>query len=223
VILHFTIGNPRRKARDSNASRPGRAHSFVRIEARPAVSGDLPFVACQWTRRESNPGLRHARAVSYRWTMGPQPFNQWTAGESNPDFLRARQASFRWTSSPVPGRPHEFLLLPPGEGRDEGPVAGDAEVALTLTLSRGERGPDHLLWEGRTRERLEGLPESRTRSPSLPRRRAAGTPADRRERIVPEGVEPPLPPRKGGAVASGPARPSVGLRVWESNHSEPSL
>jgi hypothetical protein len=118
-------------------SRRGRAHSFVRIEARPAVSGDLPFVACQWTRRESNPDLRHARAVSYRWTMGPRPFNQWTAGESNPDLLRARQASFRWTSSPVPGRPHEFLPLPPGEGRGEGHVAGAGDGALTLTLSRG--------------------------------------------------------------------------------------
>ena len=30
--------------------------------------GYLPF---QWTHPESNWGLRHARAVSFRWTMSP--------------------------------------------------------------------------------------------------------------------------------------------------------
>jgi hypothetical protein len=53
----------------------------------------------QWTHRESNSDLRHARAVSCLWTMSPTTFSG-PAGESNPDLLVASQASSRWTSSP---------------------------------------------------------------------------------------------------------------------------
>ena len=55
-----------RKARDSNPH--ALAGALVSTEARPAVSGYLPF---EWTHRESNPDLRHARATSSPWTMGP--------------------------------------------------------------------------------------------------------------------------------------------------------
>jgi hypothetical protein len=53
----------------------------------------------QWTHRESNSDLCHARAVSSRWTMSPFAFSG-PAGESNPDLLGAGQASSRWTSRP---------------------------------------------------------------------------------------------------------------------------
>ena len=97
----------------------------------------------QWTRRESNPDLRHARATSSPWTMGPSIADsaEWTAGESNPDLRRAMPVSSRWTSSPFEERNR------PGNRRRSPPI--------------------------------EGPPENRTRSPSLPRRCAAGTPADR--------------------------------------------
>jgi hypothetical protein len=86
-----------RKARDSNPH--ALAGALVSTEARPAVSGYLPF---QWTHRESNPDLRHARATSSPWTMGPSITDsaEWTAGESNPDLRRAMPVSSRWTSSP---------------------------------------------------------------------------------------------------------------------------
>ncbi len=43
---------------------------------------DLPL---EWTHRELNPDLRHATAVSSRWTMSPSPsFVEWTGWESNP-------------------------------------------------------------------------------------------------------------------------------------------
>ena len=127
-----------RKARDSNPH--ALAGALVSTEARPAVSGYLPF---EWTHRESNPDLRHARATSSPWTMGPSIIacRQWTAGESNPDLRRAMPVSSRWTSSPF-------------EKRNQW----------------GDRRPIPL---------IEGPPENRTRSPSLPRRCAAGTPADR--------------------------------------------
>src|SRR4051794_7392581 len=37
-----------------------------------------------------------------------------------------------------------FLPLPPAEGRGEGSIACASDGSLTLTLSRGERGPEPL-------------------------------------------------------------------------------
>jgi hypothetical protein len=78
---------------------------------------------------------------------------QWTAGESNPDLRRAMPASSRWTSSPY-ARMNRH---------------GNRTPLLRDPFSRGDPpARSH-----------EGPPENRTRSPSLPRRCAAGTPADR--------------------------------------------
>jgi hypothetical protein len=130
---------------------PSRGNRLSRT-ARRTVSDYLPF---EWTHRESNPGLRPAEPVSFRWTMGPSFFDcaQWTAGESNPDLRRAMPASSRWTSSPVEkknwsGNRIPMLRVPSRE---------------RIRPSRSHKGP----------------PENRTRSPSLPKRCAAGTPADR--------------------------------------------
>ena len=87
------------------------AGALVSTEARPAVSGYLPSL--QWTHRELNPDLRHARAVSCRWTMSPSNLPKWTAGESNPDLLRAEQVSCRWTSSPIAREPEVRSGLEP--------------------------------------------------------------------------------------------------------------
>src|SRR5262249_61361292 len=62
--------NLQRKARESTPH--ALAGALVSTEARPTVSGYLPYYSrVEWTHRESNPGRRHAKAVSFRWTMGP--------------------------------------------------------------------------------------------------------------------------------------------------------
>ena len=58
----------RRKAWDLNPY--PREEARISSAARRTVSGYLPFV-CQWTHPESNWDCRHARAVSFRWTMSP--------------------------------------------------------------------------------------------------------------------------------------------------------
>ena len=139
-MIPFTTGA--RKGAEGEGfepSSPSRGNRLSRT-ARQTVSDYLPF---EWTHRESNPDLRHARATSSPWTMGPSITDpvEWTAGESNPDLRRAMPVSSRWTSSPFEerNRPGAYRPIPP----------------------------------------IEGPPENRTRSPSLPRRCAAGTPADR--------------------------------------------
>ena len=99
MILLFTIGATSGR-RGIRTLIPSRGNRLSRT-ARQTVSDYLPF---EWTHRELNPDLRHARAMSSPWTMGPS-FSasvcaQWTAGESNPDFRCAKPVSFRWTSSP---------------------------------------------------------------------------------------------------------------------------
>ena len=138
MILPFTIG-ARSGRQGIRTLIPSWGNRLSRT-ARPTVSDCLPF---EWTHRESNPDLRHARATSSPWTMGPSIADsaEWTAGESNPDLRRAMPVSSRWTSSPFEERNR------PGNRRPIPPI--------------------------------EGPPENRTRSPSLPRRCAAGTPADR--------------------------------------------
>jgi hypothetical protein len=109
-----------RKARESNPHALSGAP--VSTGARPTVSGYLPSSSHpQWTHRELNPDLLHAREVSSRWTMSPSfvvpTRNSGPAGESNPDLLGANQASFRWTS-----RPSLSLAFLPRSARDSNPV-----------------------------------------------------------------------------------------------------
>lgn len=83
--------------------------------------------------------------------MSPS-FTEWTAGESNPDHRRAIPVSFRWTSSP------KHRSGPAGELNPDLLVAGQASYR----------------WTSRPFTRSRGPPGNRTRSTSLPRRRAAG-------------------------------------------------
>ena len=97
MILLFTIG-ARSGRQGIRTLIPSRGNRLSRT-ARQTVSDYLPF---EWTHRESNPDLRHARATSSPWTMGPTISDsaEWTAGESNSDLRRAVPVSSRWTSSP---------------------------------------------------------------------------------------------------------------------------
>ena len=52
------------------------------------------------------------------------------------------------------------------------------------------------------RTKCRGPPGNRTRTSSLPRRRAAVTPADLS--VIPDGLEPSFPGRQPGVVAAGP-------------------
>ena len=155
MILLFTIGagGTERKARDSNPHPP---------RGGTALAGRLgkPYPT---TFRSSGPTgsrTRISATPGRRRPLGPWALQslclrsaQWTAGESNPDLRRAMPASSRWTSSPY-ARMNRH---------------GNRTPLLRDPFSR-EDPPAHS---------HEGPPENRTRSPSLPRRCAAGTPADR--------------------------------------------
>src|SRR3954453_3689505 len=68
MILRFTIGATHgAEGKGFEPSFPSRGNRLSRT-ARRTVSDYLPF---EWTHRESNPGLRPAEPVSFRWTMGP--------------------------------------------------------------------------------------------------------------------------------------------------------
>jgi hypothetical protein len=98
---------------------------------------------------------------------GPGALNceQWTVGESNPDLLGASQASFRWTNSP------SFSLDSEQRSARE---SNSVPLLTTEACRRRTRGP--------SRHRSEQCPpESRTRSPSLQKRDAPGTPTDHRD------------------------------------------
>ena len=96
---------------------------------------------------------------------GCLPF-QWTRRELNPDLQNAVLVSSRWTTSPI----LQVDLM----GVEPTPPTVQRSVASSGMQARLLKGPSG----------------NRTRSPSLPRRCAAGTPTDRR--VIPGGVEPPL-------------------------------
>src|SRR5262249_12705312 len=102
---------------------------------------------------------------------------QWTAGESNPDFRPAIPVSSRWTSSPLAQyRKVDWTGLrvdPRSPGCRPGVIPLDQPPIRIQLVDRSVQGP----------------PESRTRSPSLPRRHAAGAPADHRTFVL-EKVRP---------------------------------
>jgi hypothetical protein len=104
---------------------------------------------------------------------------------------------------------------------DAGVVPLDQQPAITHDRKSGPAGesnPDLLgasqassRWTSRpfVHVKAGGPPESRTRSPSLQKRDAPGTPTDHHSfrsmnRVVPEGIEPPFPLCKRGVVAVGP-------------------
>ena len=95
---------------------------------------------------------------------------QWTDRELNPDFRHARAVSSRWTISP---------------SLFSGPHGSRTHHTDLARVSRPQRhaGPSVV---------LRGPSGSRTRSPSLPRTCAAGTPTDHFSRVIPAGIEPAL-------------------------------
>ena len=100
MILRFTIGATKRKARDSNPHSPrGETALAGRLGKPYPTTFRSSGPTGSRTRISATPGRRRPA-----WTMGPSeslPAAQWTAGESNPDLRRAMPASSRWTSSPL--------------------------------------------------------------------------------------------------------------------------
>jgi hypothetical protein len=78
MMFHFTIGATAEGAgvepaspsrRTALAERPGQPYpAAFRVTVGRIANPSYGF---EWTHRESNPDLRHARAVSSRWTMSP--------------------------------------------------------------------------------------------------------------------------------------------------------
>ena len=97
-MISVSPSGPGAEGEGFEPSSPSRGTRLSRT-ARQTVSDYLPF---EWTHRESNPDLRHARATSSPWTMGPSIADsaEWTAGESNPDLRRAMPVSSHWTMGP---------------------------------------------------------------------------------------------------------------------------
>src|SRR5262245_35511883 len=66
--------------------------------ARPTISGYLPFPA---THGDSGPELRHARAVSARWTMSPSRKCQWTGRGVEPRSPGCKPGIFPLDEPPI--------------------------------------------------------------------------------------------------------------------------
>jgi hypothetical protein len=105
------------------------------------------------------PGVEPGTPRSKRGMMSVSPpGRQWTAGDLHPDFRHAKPASSCWTSSPI----HAVETV----GIEPTPACLQDKLANP--------------WYMRPHKptSAKGPPGDRTRSSSLPKRRAAATPAD---------------------------------------------
>ena len=126
-----------------------------------------------WDLNPHDPKVARFSKPARRAVSGYLPYVfkcQWTDRELNPDFRHARAVSSRWTISP-------FVF--------SGPHGSRTHHTDLARVSRPQRhaGPSVV---------LRGPSGSRTRSPSLPRTCAAGTPTDHFSRVIPAGIEPAL-------------------------------
>src|SRR5262249_47638512 len=116
----------------------------------------------------------------------------------------AALVSSRWTMSPVTvDRRGLEPRFSPREG-DVFPLDQQPETVETMgiePISDCLQGSLAFPWNMRP-HLFRGPPGGRTRTSSLPRRRAAVTPADLG--VTPDGLEPSFPPCEGGVVATGP-------------------
>ena len=113
---------------------------------------------------------------------------QWTDRELNPDFRHARAVSSRWTISPFVFQWTAWESNPshrPCKGQSP-PTACRPAVFFKLL------SPSAFILANRSAASVEGPSGSRTRSPSLPRTCAAGTPTDHVSQVIPAGIEPAL-------------------------------
>jgi hypothetical protein len=161
--------------------------------ARRAVSGYLPYMSVDPTnaaRRcpESNPDFQSAELVSSRWTMSPQLFLVCSSLRRS-RISRSSLALNRPLALPI----HRKLVhMVHRTFRRRLP----AVFRRRLIVDRpGNRTPISWLQArclpvGPAAQVSRGPSGNRTRSPSLPRRCAAGTPTDLR--VIPAGVEPAL-------------------------------
>ena len=126
--------------------------------------------------------------VGVRWVV---PFRHHRSADRISRSSRIRAGSVMEGMMANPFHANHWTSGPPGSRTPISWLQGQASFRWTSSPSVHRKGP----------------PENRTRSPSLPRRHAASTPADRSRlvsRVVPEGVEPPFPLCKTGVVAIGP-------------------
>ncbi len=124
----------------------------------PCQGGVLPAERRDWLAAP-RPGALPGTPRSKRGMMSVSPpGRQWTAGDLHPDFRHAKPASSCWTSSPI--HPVETMGIEP------------IPVCLQDKLATLAHAPPQI-------NSPKGPPGGRTRSSSLPKRRATATPADR--------------------------------------------
>ena len=148
----------------------------------------LALDSSKWSHRELNPDFQHAELASSRWTMAPSvvSFLFEPATVSYLLFILRLETSFR-------------IAHPPMGGTHTAPHVSATFASVFSSSAHsgpaGESNPD-LLVAGQVSSRWSSRPSSQTsvrestRSPSLPRRCATGTPTDRR--VIPAGIEPAL-------------------------------
>ena len=153
--MSISPSSQRRKVGESNPIQPGHGQLVSTQLPEPFR---IPSV-CQWTDRESNPDLRHARAVSSRWTISPSVVSFLFQSAAIPHFLfiLGPEPASR-VAHPAMGRTHRAADLP-------------ATLSCGLSTSAhsgpaGESNPD-LLVAGQVSSRWTSRPWFREVRPGI--------------------------------------------------------
>ena len=143
---------------------------------RPGEPYPATFRICQWTHRESNPDFQSAELVSSRWTMSPQ-LSLLRSSLRRSRISRSSLALNRPFALPIHRKlvhmvHRTFRRRLPAVFRRRLIVDLMGVEPITPTL-QGSVAPN-----GMQAHSSRGPSGNRTRSPSLPRRCATGTPTD---------------------------------------------